>query len=50
MGGETERADALWSKAKTPCKKIKRKKNNKKICVVAVVAEPVHGRHAHGEN
>ncbi len=29
MGGKTERADAPWSKQKTPCKKIKRKKYKK---------------------
>ncbi len=26
MGKKTEKADAPWSKQKTPCKKIKRKK------------------------
>ena len=26
MGEKTEKADAPWSKQKTPCKKIKRKK------------------------
>ncbi len=49
MGGKTERADAPWFKQKTPCKKIKRKKQQK-IFFVAVAAEPVHGGRAHGEN
>ena len=50
MGEKTEKADAPWSKQKTPCKKIKRKKNKKNYFFVAVAAEPVHGGHAHGEN
>ena len=50
MGGETERADAPWSKQKTPCKKNQEEKNIKKYFFVAVAAEPVHGGRAHGEN
>ncbi len=47
MGEKTERADAPWSRQKTPCKK--REKISKNMFFV-VAAEPLQGGRTHGEN